>query len=147
MRYISTWTPTRNDVSLKRFLPTLSWRVRLHSLTSKPSDPHWSCFSIIGHYKALEWSEQEQKYIENPNLGILVEVDVCVPQANLNLSLTMNYVRNWQQDTASSGHEALMIVALLSPHTKQAIILFVYPARLKLAGAQLHTFACTSTLL
>ena len=25
---------------------------------------------------ALEWSEQDQKYIENPNLGILVEVDV-----------------------------------------------------------------------
>ncbi|THH02677.1 hypothetical protein EW026_g209 [Hermanssonia centrifuga] len=30
---------------------------------------------VEGHYKALEWSEQEQKYIENPNLGILVEVD------------------------------------------------------------------------
>ena len=30
----------------------------------------------VGHYKALEWSETDQKYIENPNLGILVEVDV-----------------------------------------------------------------------
>ena len=29
-----------------------------------------------GHYRALEWSETEQKYVENPNLGILVEVDV-----------------------------------------------------------------------
>ena len=29
-----------------------------------------------GHYRALEWSEQEQKYVENSNLGILVEVDV-----------------------------------------------------------------------
>ncbi len=31
-----------------------------------------------GHYRALEWSESEQKYIENPNLGILVEVDVSL---------------------------------------------------------------------
>ncbi|KAI0715978.1 emp24/gp25L/p24 family/GOLD-domain-containing protein [Cerioporus squamosus] len=30
---------------------------------------------VEGHYRALEWSEQEQKYVENPNLGILVEVD------------------------------------------------------------------------
>ena len=30
----------------------------------------------VGHYRALEWSETEQKYVENPNLGILVEVDV-----------------------------------------------------------------------
>lgn len=31
----------------------------------------------IGHYKALEWNENEQKYMDNPDLGILVEVDVC----------------------------------------------------------------------
>ncbi|KAI0675482.1 emp24/gp25L/p24 family/GOLD-domain-containing protein [Trametes maxima] len=30
---------------------------------------------VEGHYRALEWSESEQKYVENPNLGILVEVD------------------------------------------------------------------------
>ncbi|KAI0741430.1 emp24/gp25L/p24 family/GOLD-domain-containing protein [Daedaleopsis nitida] len=30
---------------------------------------------VEGHYKALEWSESEQKYVENDNLGILVEVD------------------------------------------------------------------------
>ncbi|KIP09979.1 hypothetical protein PHLGIDRAFT_85652 [Phlebiopsis gigantea 11061_1 CR5-6] len=30
---------------------------------------------VEGHYKALEWSEQEQKYVENAGLGILVEVD------------------------------------------------------------------------
>ncbi|KAJ3556678.1 hypothetical protein NM688_g1895 [Phlebia brevispora] len=29
---------------------------------------------VEGHYKALEWSEHEQKYIENENLGILVVV-------------------------------------------------------------------------
>ncbi|KAI0788843.1 emp24/gp25L/p24 family/GOLD-domain-containing protein [Abortiporus biennis] len=30
---------------------------------------------VEGHYRALEWSEHDQKYVENPNLGILVEVD------------------------------------------------------------------------
>ena len=33
---------------------------------------------ISGHYKALEWSEQEQKYVDNPDLGILVVVVVRV---------------------------------------------------------------------
>ncbi|TFK32797.1 emp24/gp25L/p24 family/GOLD-domain-containing protein [Crucibulum laeve] len=30
---------------------------------------------VEGHYRALEWSEQEQKYAENPELGITVEVE------------------------------------------------------------------------
>ncbi|GBE86419.1 emp24/gp25L/p24 family/GOLD-domain-containing protein [Sparassis latifolia] len=30
---------------------------------------------VEGHYKALEWSEKEQQYVVNPELGILVEVD------------------------------------------------------------------------
>ncbi|KAL5492558.1 ERP1 [Sanghuangporus weigelae] len=30
---------------------------------------------VEGHYKALEWDEQQQKYLENSNLGMLVEVD------------------------------------------------------------------------
>ncbi|PAV19709.1 emp24 gp25L p24 family [Pyrrhoderma noxium] len=30
---------------------------------------------VEGHYRALEWDEQQQKYIENTNLGIQVEVD------------------------------------------------------------------------
>lgn len=30
----------------------------------------------LGHYRAIEWSESEQKYTENPELGILVEVNV-----------------------------------------------------------------------
>ncbi|KAH9935896.1 emp24/gp25L/p24 family/GOLD-domain-containing protein [Epithele typhae] len=30
---------------------------------------------VEGHYTALEWSESEQKYVDNANLGILVEVD------------------------------------------------------------------------
>ncbi|OCH93707.1 hypothetical protein OBBRIDRAFT_811012 [Obba rivulosa] len=29
---------------------------------------------VEGHYRALEWSEKEQSYVENPELGILVEV-------------------------------------------------------------------------
>ena len=46
------------------FLP-LHWRV-LRYLLRTPT----------GHYKALEWSEKTQAYEENPDLGILVEVDV-----------------------------------------------------------------------
>lgn len=30
-----------------------------------------------GHYRALEWSEGPQVYVENPELGIIVQVDVC----------------------------------------------------------------------
>ncbi|CCM01796.1 uncharacterized protein FIBRA_03863 [Fibroporia radiculosa] len=30
---------------------------------------------VEGHYRALEWSEKTQTYVENPDLGILVEVD------------------------------------------------------------------------
>ncbi|KAH9840243.1 emp24/gp25L/p24 family/GOLD-domain-containing protein [Rhodofomes roseus] len=30
---------------------------------------------VEGHYRALEWSEKDQAYVENPELGILVEVD------------------------------------------------------------------------
>ena len=37
----------------------------------------------IGHYRALEWSEQQQKYVDNEDLGIIVEVQVrhlrCFP--------------------------------------------------------------------
>ncbi|TFK17322.1 hypothetical protein FA15DRAFT_676151 [Coprinopsis marcescibilis] len=29
---------------------------------------------VEGHYRALEWSEAQQKYAENPELGIIVEV-------------------------------------------------------------------------
>jgi len=29
---------------------------------------------VEGHYRALEWSEQQQKYADNPDLGIIVEV-------------------------------------------------------------------------
>ena len=31
---------------------------------------------FLGHYRALEWSEAQQKYAENPELGIIVEVTV-----------------------------------------------------------------------
>ncbi|KAI0091750.1 emp24/gp25L/p24 family/GOLD-domain-containing protein [Irpex rosettiformis] len=30
---------------------------------------------VEGHYKALEWNEKQAKYLENEELGILVEVD------------------------------------------------------------------------
>lgn len=35
--------------------------------------------AFTGHYKALEWNEKEAKYLENPDLGIMVEVDVSTP--------------------------------------------------------------------
>ncbi|EKM50353.1 uncharacterized protein PHACADRAFT_129456 [Phanerochaete carnosa HHB-10118-sp] len=38
---------------------------------------------VEGHYKALEWSEPEQKYVENSGLGILVEVDELVTGHNV----------------------------------------------------------------
>ena len=39
----------------------------------------WSILMLIqiGHYRALEWLDSEQKYVENNHLGIVVEVDVC----------------------------------------------------------------------
>lgn len=40
-----------------------------------------------GHYRALEWSEQQQIYIDNPELGVLVVVDVSPPPSPLNPSL------------------------------------------------------------
>ncbi|KAJ8522735.1 hypothetical protein ONZ45_g702 [Pleurotus djamor] len=30
---------------------------------------------VEGHYRALEWDEQQQGYVENPDLGIIVQVD------------------------------------------------------------------------
>lgn len=36
-------------------------------------------FCVIGHYTALEWSEARQEYVEEPNLGIHVEVEVSTP--------------------------------------------------------------------
>ena len=41
----------------------------------------------IGHYRALEWSEQQQGYVDNEDLGIIVEVQVrhlrCLPGCHL----------------------------------------------------------------
>lgn len=31
-----------------------------------------------GHYRAREWSEQQQAYAENSELGIIVDVEVCL---------------------------------------------------------------------
>ncbi|KZT27725.1 hypothetical protein NEOLEDRAFT_1239909 [Neolentinus lepideus HHB14362 ss-1] len=30
---------------------------------------------VEGHYRALEWSDEQQQYVSNPELGILVEID------------------------------------------------------------------------
>ena len=47
------------------------------SLRPRNSPVLTRCIHLLGHYKALEWNEKEAKYSENPQLGILVEVDVC----------------------------------------------------------------------
>lgn len=41
-----------------------------------------------GHYRALEWSEGPQVYVENPELGIIVQVDVCYRFLTQRLTLT-----------------------------------------------------------
>lgn len=39
----------------------------------------WSSTRTKGHYRALEWSEARQEYVEKPELGIIVEVEVHRP--------------------------------------------------------------------
>lgn len=57
--------PTDTVVEGEWLFLSLIWRV-LRNVLRTPT----------GHYKALEWSEKAQAYVENPELGILVEVDV-----------------------------------------------------------------------
>ncbi|KDQ61666.1 hypothetical protein JAAARDRAFT_150546 [Jaapia argillacea MUCL 33604] len=38
---------------------------------------------VEGSYRAIEWSDNEKKYVENDNLGILVEVDEVATSAQL----------------------------------------------------------------
>jgi len=38
---------------------------------------------VEGHYRALEWDEAQQKYLENPELGILVQVDEMESEHNV----------------------------------------------------------------
>ena len=51
---------------------------------------YYSVLCHVGHYKALEWNEHEQKYMDNPELGILVEVDVCLGIPYVRCILNMN---------------------------------------------------------
>lgn len=44
---------------------------RQSSISSNP------CIYLeLGQYRALEWSQQQQQYLDNPDLGIIVEVQV-----------------------------------------------------------------------
>lgn len=64
---------TRSGVSSRSFLLTRLSRVRVHKTTYEgmPADCR-----LPGHYRALEWQEKEQSYFLEPNLGIIVEVEV-----------------------------------------------------------------------
>jgi hypothetical protein len=59
--------PTDTVVEGTRTLPVWQFVKRASSLTR--DEP--------GQYRALEWHEGEQKYKENPQMGVLVEVTVC----------------------------------------------------------------------
>lgn len=71
------------DTNEKRcFLEEVPSNTVVEGMPARPPDPFGSSGTdivspTVGHYKALEWSEREQKYVDNPNLGVLVEVDVC----------------------------------------------------------------------
>lgn len=63
---------TRSGVSSRSFLLTLLSRVRV--LTTWEDMPANCRFP--GHYRALEWQEKAQGYALEPELGIVVEVEV-----------------------------------------------------------------------
>ncbi|KAJ3484889.1 hypothetical protein NLI96_g5330 [Meripilus lineatus] len=69
------------DTNEKRcFLEEVPSNTVVEGMPARPPDPFGSSGTdivspTVGHYKALEWSEREQKYVDNPNLGVLVEVD------------------------------------------------------------------------
>jgi len=66
--------PTKSVALLKNFHLTLQLKVRIFQ-------KHYSMSGIdllLGHYKALEWNEEQKSYILEPTLGIIVEVDVCL---------------------------------------------------------------------
>lgn len=72
--FTSTSTLTRNVVSSRRFLLTLSSRVCFPKATSGGMLAN---YHIPGHYRALEWQEKAQTYELQPELGIVVGVEVC----------------------------------------------------------------------
>ena len=72
--YTFTWISKTNDVSLRSCQLTPSWKVHTSYAKRAPlltrREP--------GQYRALEWHEGEQNYKENPRMGVLVEVTVCI---------------------------------------------------------------------
>jgi hypothetical protein len=73
MHFISTSTQTRSGVSSRSFHLTLLSRVCVPTITweGMPADCR-----LPGHYRALEWQEKAQGYTLEPDLGIVVEVEV-----------------------------------------------------------------------
>ena len=75
--YTFTWISRRSDVSLRNFQLTLLWKVYTLPARLLPERALLLTRDEPGQYRALEWHEGEQKYKENPRMGVLVEVTVC----------------------------------------------------------------------
>lgn len=75
--YTFTWTLKTNDALLRSYRLTLSWKV-YYTLRVRLFAERASLLTRdeLGQYRALEWHEGEQKYKENPRMGVLVEVTV-----------------------------------------------------------------------
>lgn len=107
---------------------------------------------LTGHYRALEWSEQTQTYVENPELGVLVEVDVSTTSSSAahaaQRHLLLDLARNSRQVITSCGHVGHRMAALPSPHTRLATTLFVFlrPTPPQAHGSVRHISGYTWTL-
>ena len=78
--YTFIWTSKTNDALLRNCRLTLSWKVRVPSCSLPDEWASLLTWNEPGQYRALEWHEGEQKYRENPRMGVLVEVTVCTPR-------------------------------------------------------------------
>lgn len=80
--YTFTWISKTNDASLRSCQLTLLWKV-YHTLPVRLSVRRASLLTRneLGQYRALEWHEGDQKYKENPRMGVLVEVTVRTPNS------------------------------------------------------------------
>jgi len=100
--YTFTWISKTNDASLRSCRLTPSWKVytllaeRASLLTR--NEP--------GQYRALQWNEGEQKYKENLQLGVLVEVTVCISYP---LTLYLRHQKNKTELTSERSMAAFYL--------------------------------------
>jgi hypothetical protein len=127
-RSISTSMRMRNAVSLRSSQQTPLLKVRLSSTHGYIACKAQRSRHLLGHYRALEWSEAKQEYVKDPNLGILVEVEVSViVNASTSLSTQRRIHRKWRLVTPSSRRGARAMEGSRSPHMKLETILYVSP--------------------